>query len=133
MEILDSRRVRLWLALPTVAGRTVLRYHGLPGGQARQEEGEATTALARSDARPAQHHLGASYPNPCNSQIFIPLDLRNSRAVSRLLWEGPLRAGSHRFVWDGRGERSEDVATGVYLYRLEVGGRTEARKTTKLR
>ncbi len=50
----------------------------------------------------------------------------------RPVWQGPLRAGSHRFVWDGRDAAGRDVAAGVYVYRVEVDGRVEAKKTTKL-
>jgi len=36
-------------------------------------------------------------------------------------------------VWDGRDEEGEPVPSGVYLYRLCVGGRTAVRKMTVLR
>lgn len=45
-------------------------------------------------------------------------------------WSGIL--STHRFVWDGRDEVARDVAAGVYLYRVEVDGRVEAKKMTKL-
>ena len=50
----------------------------------------------------------------------------------RQVWQGPLGAGRHRFVWDGRDEAGKAVAAGVYLYQVEVDGRVEAKKTTKL-
>ena len=50
----------------------------------------------------------------------------------RQVWEGPLAVGSHRFVWDGRDEAGKAVAAGVYIYQVEVDGRVEAKKTTKL-
>ena len=50
----------------------------------------------------------------------------------RQLWHGPLGAGSHRFVWDGRDEKGKAVAAGVYIYKVEVDGQVEAKKTTKL-
>ncbi len=51
----------------------------------------------------------------------------------RVLWEGPLAAGSHRFTWNGRNARGEDVATGVYLIRLRAGDRVETREAVLLR
>ena len=48
------------------------------------------------------------------------------------MWDGPLAAGSHRFVWDGRDAAGREVAAGVYVYQVEVDGRVEAKKTTKL-
>ena len=108
------------------------------------EQPTATAVLMSADARPAQHRLGASYPNPFNPAMVIPLDLATDAAgVSlrvydvlgrrvRQLWNGPLRAGTHRFVWDGRDEVGKAVAAGVYIYKVEIDGQVEAKKTTKL-
>jgi len=94
--------------------------------------------------QPTQYRLGASYPNPFNPAVVLPLDLATDAAdVSlqvhdvlgrrvRQVWQGPLRAGQHRFVWDGRDEAGRAVAAGVYVYRVEIDGRVEAKKTTKL-
>ncbi len=105
---------------------------------------QPTAVLTPTMVRPAQYRLGDSYPNPFNPQMVIPLDLAtDQKQVSlilydvlgrrvRQLWRGPLGAGSHRFVWDGRDAAGRDVAAGVYLYRVEVDGQIEAKKTTKL-
>ena len=107
--------------------------------------GEQTTAvLTPAVARPAQHRLGDSYPNPFNPAVVIPLDLATDAAgVSltvydvlgrrvRQVWDGALGAGSHRFVWDGCDEVGKGVAAGVYIYQVEIDGWVEAKKTTKL-
>ena len=106
--------------------------------------GQPTAVQTPTTARPAQYQLGDSYPNPFNPQMVIPLDLAtDQRQVSlilydvlgrrvRQLWQGPLGTGSHRFVWDGRDAAGRDVAAGVYIYRVEVDGHLEAKKTTKL-
>ena len=100
--------------------------------------------LTPAVAQPAQHRLGDSYPNPFNPAVVIPLDLAMDAAgVSlmvydvlgrrvRQVWQGPLRAGSHRFVWNGRDEEGKAVAAGVYIYKAEIDGQVEAKKTTKL-
>ncbi len=105
---------------------------------------QATAVLTPAVARPAQHRLGDSYPNPFNPSVVIPLDLAtDATQVSltvydvlgrrvRQVWEGPLGAGSHRFVWDGRDATGMGVAAGVYIYKVEVDGRVEAKKTMKL-
>ena len=104
----------------------------------------ATAVQMSAAARPAQYRLGDSYPNPFNPAVVLPLDLAKDAAeVSlrvhdvlgrrvRQVWQGPLGAGSHRFVWDGRDEAGKAVAAGVYVYRVEIDGRVEAKKTTKL-
>ncbi len=105
---------------------------------------QATAVLTPAVARPAQHRLGDSYPNPFNPAVVIPLELATDAAgVSlmvydvlgrrvRQVWQGPLGAGSHRFMWDGRDEEGKGVAAGVYIYQVAVDGRVEAKKMTKL-
>ena len=108
---------------------------------------EATPTAVLTPAatgQPAQHRLGDSYPNPFNPAVVIPLDLATDAAgVSlmvydvlgrrvRQVWDGPLEAGSHRFVWDGRDAAGRDVAAGVYIYKVETDGWVEAKKTIKL-
>ena len=105
---------------------------------------QATAVLTPAVARPAQHRLGDSYPNPFNPSVVLPLELATAAArVSlmvydvlgrrvRQVWDGPLGAGSHRFTWDGRDAAGRAVAAGVYVYQVTVDGQVEAKKTTKL-
>ena len=105
---------------------------------------QMTAVLTPTVERPVQHRLGDSYPNPFNPAVVLPLELATDAVeVSltvydvlgrqvRQVWQGPLRAGSHRFVWDGRDEAGKAVAAGVYIYQVEVDGRVEAKKTTKM-
>jgi hypothetical protein len=37
-------------------------------------------------------------------------------------------AGPYEVIWDGRNERGEAVASGVYLYTLSAGGARVVRK-----
>ena len=106
--------------------------------------GQVTAVLTSAAARPTQYRLGDSYPNPFNPTVVLPLNLAtDAKSVSltvhdvlgrrvRQVWDGPLGAGSHRFTWDGRDEASKAVAAGVYIYRVEIEGQVEAKKTTKL-
>ena len=124
----------------------VVLNHLLGGVQVlKSSVGEQMTAVLTSTAaQPAQYRLGDSYPNPFNPQMVIPLDLATDpkqvalviydvlgRRV-RQVWQGPLQAGRHRFTWDGRDDAGKAVAAGVYIYQVEVDGRVEAKKTTKL-
>ena len=105
---------------------------------------QATAVRTSVVTRPARHRLGDSYPNPFNPAVVLPLELATDAArVSlrvydvlgrrvRQVWDGPLGAGSHRFVWDGRDAAGRVVAAGVYVYQVEIDGQVEAKKMTKL-
>lgn len=49
------------------------------------------------------------------------------------LVEGFRDAGRHSVHWDGRDRDGRDLASGFYLYRLQVGDWTETRKLLLLR
>jgi PKD repeat protein len=89
--------------------------------------------------------LDPPVPNPFNPSTTIRFaiaaavdDVRldvhdvHGRQV-RVLWDGPLAAGPHRFAWDGRNARGEAVATGVYLIRVRAGSSVETREAVLLR
>jgi hypothetical protein len=76
-------------------------------------------------------------PNPFNPRTTLAFDLPRAGAArleiyavdGRLvttLVDGPLPAGRHIAVWDGRDDSGNDVASGVYFARLRAGG-TESR------
>ena len=76
-----------------------------------------------------EYKLRQNYPNPFNPVTAISYTLPE-RASARLeifdikgelivtLVEGTQGAGEYTIHWDGRNERGDKVATGVYLYRL---------------
>ena len=51
----------------------------------------------------------------------------------RVLVEGTLPAATHRVSWDGRDRNGRVVASGVYFYCLEAGGRRFTRRMTFLK
>ncbi len=92
--------------------------------------------------------LRQNYPNPFNPQTTIRFSVpgypawgnRVSLAVYdlkgrliRRLVDRTLLPGDHRVVWDGRNEQGTKVASGVYLSRMIVGGRSTSIKMTLLK
>lgn len=104
----------------------------------------ATAIAAETTTTPSAFALGANYPNPFNPATTIPfavlaesgnVDLTIYNVLGqpvRQVWAGPLPAGEHQLTWDGRDAQGQPVATGVYLYRLQVGDQTRIRKMVKL-
>ena len=104
----------------------------------------ATAVASETAATPMAFALGANYPNPFNPATIIPLivpdgaknvDLTIYNVLGQPMcrvWTGPLPAGEHQLTWDGRDAQGRPVATGVYVYRLQVDEQTRTRKMVKL-
>lgn len=83
--------------------------------------------------------LGQNYPNPFNSRTVIPISLSKAglvnmdiydlrgRHVKTLLREYTA-AGYQRVNWNGCDESGIPVSSGIYLYRLQTGGKATTRK-----
>ena len=90
-------------------------------------------------AIPARFAVYQNYPNPFNPSTTIAFDLARAQDVSlriydvaghlvRTLIDGPLPAAAHRIPWRGTDDGGRTVASGVYVYRLTAGDRTETRQ-----
>jgi hypothetical protein len=95
-------------------------------------------------AIPEEYMLAQNYPNPFNPSTairfalpragFASLKIYNivGQEVANLLTSS-LPAGAFRATWDGKDMNGETVASGVYLYRLQVGDYVETRKMLLLK
>ena len=104
----------------------------------------ATAVASETTTTPTAFALGANYPNPFNPTTTIPLAMPNGAKdvdltiynvlgqPMRQVWTGPLPAGEHALIWDGRDAQDQPVAAGVYVYRLQVDEQTHARKMVKI-
>jgi hypothetical protein len=84
-------------------------------------------------------------PNPFNPETVFRFGLPERAEVGfqvydlagrhvRTLMDGAeLDPGWHEVLWDGRSDRGETVATGVYFCRLTVGSRKLSRKVVVLK
>lgn len=93
---------------------------------------------------PQRPRLDQNYPNPFNGgttlRFLLPAsaevdlgiyDLTGQRVTT--LSRETLPAGAHVLTWDGRGDQGRDLASGLYLCRLQGGGREECVKLLLLR
>ena len=107
----------------------------------------ATAVLEeRIAAIPQTFTLDQNYPNPFNSGTVIRFALPYSGDVEFIVYnlagqkvatlvEGMRPTGSYAIHWDGRDDAERELASGVYLYRLRVGGgkQVETRKLVLVR
>jgi len=93
---------------------------------------------------PKELSLGQNYPNPFNPLTAIPISIPVTTEVKikvydilgkevKTLYAGNLTPGRHFFHWDGRDERGNTLATGVYFYRLQAGSLVQTKKLILLR
>lgn len=91
-----------------------------------------------------QLRLAPNQPNPFNPATTITYELaRDGRARLevfdlagkrvRTLVDGPVAAGAHTVVWDGRDDAGDAVASGTYLCRLGADGQATTGKMTLLK
>jgi uncharacterized protein (DUF362 family) len=96
-------------------------------------EEPATVVEEETSGAPRGFELDANYPNPFNAETMIPYSLPEYThvelaiydvrgAVVRILVDRELSGGPHVTRWNGRNDIGEDVASGVYLYRLAISG-----------
>ena len=102
------------------------------------------TALSQSPSLPLETALLPNYPNPFNPETWIPYQLKEAADVTltihgvtgrevRTLAVGYQPAGQYQSrdraaYWDGRNERGELVATGIYFYTLSAGDFSATRR-----
>ncbi|MCD4830060.1 MAG: T9SS type A sorting domain-containing protein, partial [Candidatus Cloacimonetes bacterium] len=92
----------------------------------------------------ASFALHGCYPNPFNPTTTVrfslaqpsdvQLDIYNVRGqhVATLVDEH-MQAGEHELVWDGQDDNNRASASGIYLLRLDAGGRTATSKALLLK
>ena len=104
-------------------------------GQAMLVVVEERAYEIRANAQGSRPVLLQNAPNPFNAStaisFLIPFRLANEETrlsiynltgqLVRVLQAETQPAGEHRLSWDGRDDYGREVASGVYIYRLDVG------------
>jgi len=89
---------------------------------------------------PKSYSLHQNYPNPFNATTLIKYDLPKTTAVKIVVYnilgqtvctlaDEELPAGFYSVRWNGKNGNNEDVASGVYFYRIDA---TDFSKTKKM-
>jgi hypothetical protein len=88
--------------------------------------------------------LSGNYPNPFNPSTTLRFSLKEAGEVTleifnvkgqrvTTLLDEYREAGSHRVIWNGKGEQEEELPGGIYFYRLEMGEYRAVRKMLYLK
>ena len=106
---------------------------------------DITTSVKLQDPTlPGDFTLQQNYPNPFNPQTQISFILPERTRIKLQIFnlkgqkvatilKGLQPAGQYTATWSGRDEAGNNVASGIYLYRLQAGGLVQTRKMTLLR
>ena len=92
---------------------------------------QTSIATVRTAPLPTKTDLQPSYPNPFNAAATIPftlaaahylqldiLDMMGQRVTN--LVTGSFSAGNYEYFWDGRNDAGQQVASGIYFYRMRL-------------
>jgi hypothetical protein len=97
---------------------------------------------------PSTFTLYQNYPNPFNPYTTIEFEIGHQDYVAqhvelnvynilgrrvKTLVDDELTPGRHSVTWDATDNHGARVATGIYLYRLEVGSKAESKKMLLLK
>jgi flagellar hook assembly protein FlgD len=98
---------------------------------------------------PTTFTLHQNYPNPFNPSTKIDFDIGSANDAAtrhvrldvfnilgrrvKTLVDDNMTAGSHSVVWDATDDGGRGVATGIYLYRLEVESEHQTKKMLLLK
>jgi flagellar hook assembly protein FlgD len=88
---------------------------------------------------PKEMGLRQNYPNPFNPTTTIEISLNKDTDISLMIYNirgevvkqlasGSYSSGRYLVEWDGRNENGIQVASGIYIYRLQAGAFVVNRK-----
>ena len=89
-------------------------------------------ALAQNSPNPFVGATEIRYALPRTGPVTLKVFNVSGRLV-RTLVNGPVTAGRHTVVWDGRDDRGRALSSGVYFYRLRGPESSLTRKSLRLR
>jgi hypothetical protein len=130
-------------ATPLLAAGGIARYtlHGREAGEDWQLLRSESIAL---DALATAPRLLGAYPNPFNPQTTLRFTLGAPARVRlvvhdvtgrrvRVIADESFAAGVHERIWDGRDDGGNELASGIYLLRLNTAAGGQAQRLVLLR
>jgi hypothetical protein len=93
---------------------------------------------------PAQTKLHGNYPNPFNPETVISFDLSEDSKVKlsiydmkgslvRTLLSGEMKSGSHKILWNGKDNGSNQLSSGIYYISLQTRDKNFVHKSLMIK
>jgi hypothetical protein len=122
-----------------VDNRNAVWVGGFDGGGVSKYEEAKSVEDSQTSGHPLLFGIRGTYPNPFNLSATIDYALSEAGDVSlsvssitgqkiRTLLSGPLAAGAHSAVWDGKDDSGKTVSSGIYIAHLRSGKLTASRR-----
>ncbi len=100
--------------------------------------------IADTEALPCNYYLKQNHPNPFNPATIIEynvpvkshvkIDIFNILGMKiQTLVNETQTTGEYQIFWDGKDYKDNDVATGIYFYRLQAGNFIDTKKMILLK
>lgn len=81
--------------------------------------------------------LLSNYPNPFNPTTTIEFSIQNDSNIDlsifnikgqkiKSLAQSEFTKGTHSIIWNGDDDKSKSISSGIYFYKLNINGKTEA-------
>ncbi len=132
IEINEGLKEKNILCLAQDRRNPKILYAGTPQGIFRFEEVPTNVRQDDGGSRqvlPQNFKLYPAFPNPFNSSTAIRYELTIAQTIElaiynllgqeiRTLHVGPLSAGNHQAIWDGKDNHGNDLPSGLYFGRL---------------
>jgi len=107
-------------------------------------DSDESTSVPHNQVVPKETYLLSNYPNPFNPSTTMTYHLFNRSIVTlqiynslgeqvKLMQLGYQNSGKHIATWDGTNDYGQPVGSGIYVYKLEVDGKSEVKKMMLIR
>jgi len=121
----------------------ITKFRGILYGHRISWEGDLVEQH-EGQALPNVYSLSQNYPNPFNPQTEVRFQLPEKCTVEFKIFnisgglvmtiaEGQMAPGYYKVSWDGRNEENQQVASGIYFYRLTTENFNQTRKMALIR
>ena len=142
--IQDEAAANDWIPADTPLPNTYPIAHW-PYDQKRVNLGTMMTAVTEQKGNtPDTYELGNAYPNPFNPEttirfslpwsVDVKIDVFNDQGqLVRTLVDETLNAGQFEVTWDGTDNAGHQVASGVYIYKINAPNLSLSKKVTFLK